>query len=216
VDEAEDDEPFRDERPIEATVYTIRRAHDADAPSGPGPALGDTLREERAVRGVTRWNAQDPQARPRDRLVEGRADGPAAPPSIMKAAEALADAGRDAKVLEFPVSASVERAAYVAGTFDTKGRELFFLRNCLEKLGVRTVTVDLSTGATPSPAMVHPREVARHHPTTAARRSPRWRSRSSTSCAGAATWAASCRPAARAVPRSPPPRCARCRSACRR
>ncbi|MCZ8104350.1 MAG: Tm-1-like ATP-binding domain-containing protein [Burkholderiaceae bacterium] len=67
-------------------------------------------------------------------------------------------------MLEFPVSASVERAAYVAGTFDTKGRELFFLRNCLEKLGVRTVTVDLSTGSTPSPAMVHPREVARHHP----------------------------------------------------
>ncbi len=159
-----DDEPFREERPVEATVYTIRRAHDDDTPSGPGPALGDTLREERAVRGVTRWNAQDPQARPRDRLVEARADAPAAPPSIAAAAEALADAGRDAKVLEFPVSASVERAAYVAGTFDTKGRELFFLRNCLEKLGVRTVTVDLSTGATPSPAMVHPREVARHHP----------------------------------------------------
>jgi uncharacterized protein (UPF0261 family)/ABC-type branched-subunit amino acid transport system ATPase component len=159
-----DDEPFRDERPIEATVYTIRRAHDTDTPSGPGPALGDTLREERAVRGVTRWNAQDPQAKPRDRLLQGRADAPAASPSIAKAAEALADAGREAKVLEFPVSASVERAAYVAGTFDTKGRELFFLRNCLEKLGVRTVTVDLSTGSTPSPAMVHPREVARHHP----------------------------------------------------
>ena len=56
------------------------------------------------------------------------------------------------------------RAAYVAGTFDTKGRELMFLRSCLEKLGVRTVTVDLATSGKPSPAMVHPREVARHHP----------------------------------------------------
>jgi uncharacterized protein (UPF0261 family) len=62
------------------------------------------------------------------------------------------------------VAATAARAAYVAGTFDTKGRELFFLRACLEKLGVRTVTVDLSTSGKPSPAMVHPREVARHHP----------------------------------------------------
>ena len=62
------------------------------------------------------------------------------------------------------MAATVGRAAYVAGTFDTKGRELFFLRNCLEKLGVRTVTVDLATSGKPSPAMIHPREVARHHP----------------------------------------------------
>jgi uncharacterized protein (UPF0261 family) len=62
------------------------------------------------------------------------------------------------------VAASADRAAYIAGTFDTKGRELFFLRSCLEKLGLRTVTVDLSTSGTPSPAMIHPREVARHHP----------------------------------------------------
>ena len=47
---------------------------------------------------------------------------------------------------------------------DTKGRELFFLRNAIEKLGIRTVTVDLSTGGKPSPAMINPREVARHHP----------------------------------------------------
>ena len=56
------------------------------------------------------------------------------------------------------------RAAYVAGTFDTKGRELFFLRQCLEKLGLRVVTVDLATSGKPSTASVHPREVARHHP----------------------------------------------------
>jgi uncharacterized protein (UPF0261 family)/ABC-type branched-subunit amino acid transport system ATPase component len=159
-----DDEPFREERPVEATVYTIRRAHADEDPAGPGPVLGDTLRAERAVRGVTRWNAQDPQAKPRDRLVDDRADAPAEPPSLVEAAASLVEAGRDAKVLEFPVAASVERAAYVCGTFDTKGRELFFLRNCLDKLGVRTVTVDLSTGSTPSPASVHPREVARHHP----------------------------------------------------
>ena len=69
-----------------------------------------------------------------------------------------------ARVLEFPVAASSGRAAYVAGTFDTKGRELYFLRQCLEKLGLRVVTVDLSTSGKPSTAAIHPREVARHHP----------------------------------------------------
>jgi uncharacterized protein (UPF0261 family) len=67
-------------------------------------------------------------------------------------------------VFDFPVSASSGRAAYVAGTFDTKGRELFFIRQCLEKLGLRVVTVDLATSGKPSTANVHPREVARHHP----------------------------------------------------
>ena len=67
-------------------------------------------------------------------------------------------------MVEFPVAQTAERAAYVVGTFDTKGRELFYLRSCLEKLGLRVVTVDLATSGKPSPAMVHPREVARHHP----------------------------------------------------
>ena len=73
-------------------------------------------------------------------------------------------AASQAQVFDFPVAASSSQAAYVAGTFDTKGKELFFLRQCLEKLGLRVVTVDLSTTGRPSPASVHPREVARHHP----------------------------------------------------
>ena len=54
-------------------------------------------------------------------------------------------------MFDFPVAASSGRAAYVAGTFDTKGRELYFLRQCLEKLGLRVVTVDLSTSASRRP-----------------------------------------------------------------
>jgi len=100
----------------------------------------------------------------RDRLVDGRAETTAPMPSLADAASALAESGRDARVVEFPVAATTGRAAYIAGTFDTKGRELFFLRNCLEKLGMRTVTVDLATSGKPSPAMINPREVARHHP----------------------------------------------------
>ncbi|HEY2187247.1 MAG TPA: Tm-1-like ATP-binding domain-containing protein [Caldimonas sp.] len=67
-------------------------------------------------------------------------------------------------MFEFPVAATSGRAAYVAGTFDTKGRELQFLRQALERRGLRVVTVDLATSGKPSTAAVHPREVARHHP----------------------------------------------------
>jgi uncharacterized protein (UPF0261 family) len=63
-----------------------------------------------------------------------------------------------------PVAQAVSRVAYVAGTFDTKGRELTFIKNCLDRLGLRTVTVDLSTSRRPSPADIGPAEVARFHP----------------------------------------------------
>ncbi|WP_249661036.1 Tm-1-like ATP-binding domain-containing protein [Variovorax sp. PCZ-1] len=66
--------------------------------------------------------------------------------------------------MQLPVAASSTRAAYVVGTFDTKGRELFFIRQCIEKTGLRVVTVDLSTSGRTSTASVHPREVARSHP----------------------------------------------------
>src|SRR5262245_14006617 len=149
-----------------SVVYTIRRA-------GDGPAA-QAAPDGRAVRGFTRWNAADPQApvadrpvaAPRDALVEQRADRGGALPSFQASTAALSQSSAEARVLEFPVAATAMRAAYVAGTFDTKGRELFYLRDCLEKLGLRTVTVDLATSGKPSPAMVHPREVARHHPGT--------------------------------------------------
>jgi len=129
-------------------VLTVRRAHGDGAPS-----LDDLA--PRTVRGLNRWNAADPGAAPVDIPRSAPAEAPAPRP---------AERESGARVLEFPVAASAGRAAYVAGTFDTKGRELFFLRQCLERLGLRVVTVDLSTSGKPSPASVHPREVARHHP----------------------------------------------------
>jgi uncharacterized protein (UPF0261 family)/ABC-type branched-subunit amino acid transport system ATPase component len=157
---AEEAAPAADLDADSVTVYTIRRATDDPEPAvaPPEPAA------ERTVRGFTRWNAVAPHSVPRDRLVAARADPGAAMPSLDEAAAAVAESGRAGRVVELPVAATIGRAAYVAGTFDTKGRELFFLRNRLEKLGVRTVTVDLATSGKPSPAMVHPREVARHHP----------------------------------------------------
>ena len=152
--------------PDTVTVYTVRREGDETAPApedSPSPQGGEG-RVRGPVRGFTRWNATDPRSTPRDRLLDGRADPGAPVPSFDEAAATLAESRPAGRAMEFPVAATVGRAAYVAGTFDTKGRELFFLRSCLDKLGLRTVTVDLATSGKPSPAMIHPREVARHHP----------------------------------------------------
>jgi uncharacterized protein (UPF0261 family)/ABC-type branched-subunit amino acid transport system ATPase component len=141
----------------EATVqrYTVQRAH------GEGAPTMDDL-GPRVVRGFTRWNAGGTAAPVND--IPREAASFETPSRASQAASGTLDGLKAASVLPFPVAASSGRAAYVAGTFDTKGRELFYLRQCLEKLGLRVVTVDLSTSGKPSPASVHPREVARHHP----------------------------------------------------
>ena len=165
-DEASEESPA-DEPPAdtgEVRIYTVRRSGDAELPGVSESGTPAAADDGRAVRGFTRWNAADTRVGPRDRLVDTRAERSGEAPSLVEAATALAETGREARVLEFPVAAMFERAAYIAGTFDTKGRELFFLRNCLDKLGLRTVTVDLATSGKPSPAVIHPREVARHHP----------------------------------------------------
>jgi uncharacterized protein (UPF0261 family)/ABC-type branched-subunit amino acid transport system ATPase component len=157
-------------------VFTVRRAHGDGAPS-----LDDIA--PRTVRGFNRWNAGGTAGQVAD-IARGAATAPStsAPATAMGASApstwtasgsaststtarppALASPG-SAQVFDFPVAASTGRAAYVAGTFDTKGRELNFLRQCLEKLGLRVVTVDLATSGKPSTAAIHPREVARHHP----------------------------------------------------
>ncbi len=131
-------------------VFTVRRAHGDGAPS-----MDDMA--PRTVRGFNRWNAGGTAAPVAD-IARSSAEPP---PSPQPSPASVRGRGQ---VFDFPVAATSGRAAYVAGTFDTKGRELHFLRQCLEKLGLRVVTVDLSTSGKPSTASVHPREVARHHP----------------------------------------------------
>jgi uncharacterized protein (UPF0261 family)/ABC-type branched-subunit amino acid transport system ATPase component len=134
----------------EVRVFTVRRAHaEPGLPGSQGMA-------PQSVRGFNRWNAGGTAAPAAD--IPRTRTGPTAPRTAAPAAVPTA------QVFDFPVAATSGRAAYVAGTFDTKGRELSYLRQCLEKLGLRVVTVDLATSGKPSPASVHPREVARHHP----------------------------------------------------
>ncbi len=147
-----------DQTPQETRVLTVVRAHGDGVPS-----LNDL--SPRTVRGYNRWNAGTPTAPVVDRSLEpSPPDSSPAAPHTSAPERQVAASSAPATVFDFPVAATSGRAAYVAGTFDTKGRELFYLRQCLERLGLRVVTVDLSTSGKTSTASVHPREVARHHP----------------------------------------------------
>ena len=154
-EEAKADAPASREDDASSRVFTVRRAQ-ADAL----PTVAPTQN----VRSFTRWNAMQPDVPLHDRAVRSSlADSKASEPASELAADPSSNA-RSARVFEFPAASNVQRAAYIVGTFDTKGRELFFLKQCIDKLGLRTVTVDLSTSGATSTANVHPREVARHHP----------------------------------------------------
>ena len=63
-----------------------------------------------------------------------------------------------------PLAASGPPVVLVAGTLDTKGEELRFIRDLLKQNDVRTRLVDLSTSGKHSAADVAPLEVALHHP----------------------------------------------------
>ena len=148
VKAAEDEESTLEPAPVESggvRILTVKRAEASDIPA-PVP-------DERTVRGYTRWGSVDVD-RPIDTAVARE----------LPRAQTVQPAARDPRIVEFPVAASMGRAAYVAGTFDTKGRELGYVRSCLERLGLRVVTVDLSTSGRPASANVHAREVARCHP----------------------------------------------------
>lgn len=129
-------------------VFTVRRAGDENVAGTAGADAPTT------VRGFTRWNSEDTTTQPRDTHLRRDRSPEATPP----------DFAAPLPVVTAVPTGTVGTVAYVAGTFDTKGRELMYLRGCLERLGVRTITIDLATTGKPSPATISPAEVARHHP----------------------------------------------------
>ena len=84
------------------------------------------------------------------------ARGAAPPPAPVEDASA--------KVFAIPFTERIGRTALVAGTFDTKGVELRYIRDRLRALGIPVKTVDLSTSGKPSSADVTPMQVASMHP----------------------------------------------------
>jgi uncharacterized protein (UPF0261 family)/ABC-type branched-subunit amino acid transport system ATPase component len=76
---------------------------------------------------------------------------------------AKAEAANDEKIFAIPFAERIGRMALVAGTYDTKGKELRFIRDRLRDLGIPVKTVDLSTSGKPSTADVSPMQVASMH-----------------------------------------------------
>jgi uncharacterized protein (UPF0261 family)/ABC-type branched-subunit amino acid transport system ATPase component len=128
-------------------VFQVRRAGPSEAPALPAPPPNVYS----IARAPTRWAA--PAAAKGENAGEPQPATPDAAPATAPAAPAAV-----------PIGLLASRTAYVAGTFDTKGRELAFIKQCLDKAGLRTITVDLGTSRRPSPATINAAEVARHHP----------------------------------------------------
>lgn len=66
-------------------------------------------------------------------------------------------------VFAIPFAERIGRTALVAGTYNTMGIELRFIRDRLRQLGIAVKTVDLSTSGKPSTAGVSPMQVASMH-----------------------------------------------------
>ncbi len=155
----DDEEPIAPDRPVPSALL-------AGAPATAAPNAVEIFQVRRS----------EPAAAPEIAPPPPNVYSIAGPPTRWAPPAVNAPAGPDQPLGEQPPgpiavpasAAPVDRAAYVAGTFDTKGRELTFIKQCLERLGLRTVAVDLGTSGRPSPATVGPAEVARHHPRGAA------------------------------------------------
>ncbi|MEL7462432.1 MAG: ABC transporter permease [Pseudomonadota bacterium] len=97
----------------------------------------------------TRWSRPVPV-----RMIEG-------------AARTITQTAREAAEVK-PISQMRARAGagqvLVAGTLDTKGAEMRFIRDVLKEDGVNAILVDLSTSGKPSGAEVPPHAVAAFHP----------------------------------------------------
>jgi uncharacterized protein (UPF0261 family)/ABC-type branched-subunit amino acid transport system ATPase component len=123
--------------------------------AAPTPARGDRAGPQRIYVSnpalPTRWSQPAPAHQ-----IEARARTSSAP--WLRALEPV-----PAPAAAAPLSASAEPVVLVAGTLDTKGDELRFLRDILKDAGIRTRLVDLSTSGKPSPADVPPTEIALHH-----------------------------------------------------
>jgi uncharacterized protein (UPF0261 family)/ABC-type branched-subunit amino acid transport system ATPase component len=123
-----------------AEVYRVERGEGAGP--GPSPLRTETPSPNPLLR--ERWKM--PAASLRD--------------SMVQASRSEDDSRR---VFAIPFAERIGRTAIIAGTFDTKGRELKFIRDRLKAIGIPTRTVDLSTSGKPSTADVTPLQVASMH-----------------------------------------------------
>ena len=155
------------DRELQQRLLGVGRQDEDDLPPGETAAAetAETLtaevyrvaRDDGAATGLTAEQIQ-PSA-----LLPNRLKMPA-----MSLRQSMLEASRPQQdsrhIFAMPFSERIGRTAIVAGTFDTKGPELKFIRDRLKALGIPTRTVDLSTSGKPSTADVTPLQVASMHP----------------------------------------------------
>ena len=138
-----------------------RHAHDDTPESGapeqesreePEPRRGPTKIYISNPAIPTRWTPPVPVAR-----IEAAARTASANGRTTTAGARTAPASTPSRARE------LDGVVLVAGTLDTKGVELRFIRDLLKDAGVRTRLVDLSTSGKPSSAEIPPMQVAAHH-----------------------------------------------------
>jgi uncharacterized protein (UPF0261 family)/ABC-type branched-subunit amino acid transport system ATPase component len=154
------------DRDLQQRLLGVGRHEDDIAPPDPGshvPAsdlIAQVYQVERGVSGGAlrpSGNIQTLQAMPNRWGL---------PASSLREAAVEANRPEDVakRVFNIPFAERVGRTAIIAGTFDTKARELGYIADALKKLGVRVKTVDLSTSGRPSRCDVIPMQVAAMHP----------------------------------------------------
>ena len=154
-----------------------RRSRPAAAPAGRRPARrgrpfgrGRLCRRSAAGRGcahrlrrvrsasMSRTRSCRPAGRSRPRCRRSRRGRARAPARVLRPPRRIGRSG-----LDHAAAPPAEPVVLVAGTLDTKGDELRFIRDILKDGGIRTRLVDLSTSGKPSAADVVPTEIALHH-----------------------------------------------------
>ncbi len=148
-DEAEPDAASREaaEQRVSEVFRVVRGGNGAELQEGPNGA--PNIRTATSL--PNRWSLTEADL----------SRGVRSPPAGRQKPEAAAP---PSDIFEIPVAERHGRTALVVGTFDTKGRELKFIRDRLRDLGIRTRTVDLSTSGKPASTEVTPQEVAGAHP----------------------------------------------------
>ncbi|MEM7693864.1 MAG: ABC transporter permease [Pseudomonadota bacterium] len=129
-----------------------RHAHDETPESAPdaveaAPDTGPTKIYVSNPTVPTRWSRPAPV-----RLIEGSARTVTAAPSIAAETELR------------PVASAGERVVIVAGTLDTKGEELRYMRDLIRAHGVAVRLADLSTSGKHSGAEIPAHQIAAFHP----------------------------------------------------
>ncbi|HVI91511.1 MAG TPA: ABC transporter permease [Dongiaceae bacterium] len=138
-----------------AEVFRVVRRDGTGLPEpSADPARSGSYRVQNTL--PNRWELSDREI--------GRGVRTPVKPAIATQSAGEGDTGDSAMIFRMPPAERYGHTALVAGTFDTKGRELKFLRDCLRETGIRTRMVDLSTSGKPSSADVSPQEVASAHP----------------------------------------------------